>query len=43
MFDHPEARSCLFSDAPLDTAGSPAPTSDCRFMFVTTSLIAVKP
>jgi len=43
MFDHPAALDCLFRDIPVETAGPPAPTSDCRFMFATTSLVAVQP
>lgn len=40
MFDHPDAQNCLFGDIPVDTAGPPAPTAACRFMFATTSLVA---
>ncbi len=43
MFDHPAAPNCLFQDVPVETAGPPAPTSACRFMFATTSLVAVQP
>lgn len=43
MFDHPAARDCLFQDIPVEIAGPPAPTSACRFMFATTSLVAVQP
>ncbi len=43
MFDHPAALNCLFQDVPVETAGPPAPTSNCRFMFATTSLVAVQP
>ena len=43
MFDHPAALTCLFQDIPVEIAGPPAPTSDCRFMFATTSLVAAKP
>jgi hypothetical protein len=40
MFDHPAAMGCLYQAVPLETAGPPAPVSDCRFMFAATSLIA---
>ena len=41
MFDHPAAMNCLYQGMPLDTAGPPAPTSSCRFMFAITSLVVV--
>lgn len=43
MFDHPAAQACLFQGVPVEDAGAPAPTSDCRFMFATTSLAVVRP
>ena len=42
MFDHPAALGCLFQGIPIENAGSPAPTSDCRSMFATTSLVALQ-
>ncbi len=38
MFDHPDAWNCTYQDIPIETAGPPMRTSDCRFMFATTSI-----
>jgi hypothetical protein len=43
MFDHPDARSCLLHDVPVETAGPPRPWPYCRFEFAVTSLVAVAP
>ena len=42
MFDHPDARGCLFQNLPIES-GPPEPTDACRYMFATTSLVAVGP
>lgn len=41
MFDHPAALACVFEGVPTDTE-TPAPMSDCRYMFATTVLAAVE-
>jgi hypothetical protein len=41
MFDHPAARDCTYQGLP-DDVNTPAPTSKCRYMFVTTSIVAVR-
>jgi hypothetical protein len=43
MFDHPDARNCTYQGVPVETAGPPTPSSDCRFMFATTSIAAAQP
>jgi len=42
MFDHPDARNCTYQGVPIETAGPPAPSSDCRFMFATTGISAIE-
>lgn len=43
MFDHSAALDCLFQGIPLETAGPPVPTSECRFLYATNSLVVVQP
>jgi hypothetical protein len=38
MFDHADARNCLYQGVPIETVGPPTPSSDCRFTFATTSI-----